>query len=117
MSGRSAKLTGGAGWGVTRECPGCGQPESACRCAQAPAALPPARQLARLRLEKRCGKSVTVVAGLVLTEAGLKELLRALKARCGCGGTLREGELEIQGDQRDAVRELLVTNGFRCKGS
>jgi translation initiation factor 1 len=78
--------------------------------------LPPSRQLARLRLEKRCGKAVTVVAGLVLHEADLKGLLRELKARCGCGGTVRDGELEIQGDQCDVVRELLAAKGFRCKG-
>lgn len=116
MSGRPTKLTGGAGWGITRECAGCGRPESACRCAAAPVALPPGKQLARLRLEKRCGKAVTVVAGLVLAEADLKGLLRELKARCGAGGTAKDGELEIQGDQREAVRELLTARGFRCKG-
>jgi len=116
MSGRSKKLDGGAGWGITRECPGCGRPETACRCPAPAATLPPEKQLARLRLEKRCGKPVTVVAGLVLTEAGLKDLLRQLKARCGAGGTVKGGELEIQGDQREEVIEFLAARGFRCKG-
>jgi translation initiation factor 1 len=117
MSGRSNRLTGGAGWGVTRECPGCSRPETACTCAATPAAaLPPARQLARLRLEKRCGKAVTVVAGLVLAEAELKGLLKELKARCGAGGTVKDGNLEIQGDQRETVRDFLAAKGFRCKG-
>jgi translation initiation factor 1 len=117
MSGKSTRLTGGTGWGITRECPGCGRPETACSCsATAAAALPPAKQLARLRLEKRCGKSVTVVAGLVLAEAELRDLLKELKARCGAGGTVKDGDLEIQGDQREAVRDFLAAKGFRCKG-
>lgn len=116
MRAKAAKLTGGAGWGITRDCPGCGCPESACRCAAAPMALPPAKQLARLRLERRCGKAVTVVAGLVLAEAELKGLLRELKARCGAGGTVKESELEIQGDQREAVRQVLAAKGFAFKG-
>jgi len=116
MSGRGTKLNGGAGWGITRECSGCGRPETSCRCAGAPAELPPQKQLARLRLEKRCGKAVTVVAGLVLGEAELKGLLRELKGLCGAGGALKEGALEVQGDQREAVREFLAARGIRCKG-
>jgi translation initiation factor 1 len=117
MSGKSTRLTGGAGWGITRECPGCGRPQTACSCSATPAAaLPPTKQLARLRLEKRCGKTVTVVAGLVLGEAELRGLLKELKARCGAGGTAKDGDLEIQGDQRESVREFLTAKGFRCKG-
>ena len=117
MSGKSTRLTGGAGWGITRECPGCGRPQTACSCPVAvAAALPPGKQLARLRLEKRCGKSVTVVAGLVLSEAELKGLLKEAKARCGSGGTIKDDDLEIQGDQRESVRDFLAAKGFRCKG-
>jgi len=116
MSGRGKKLDGGAGWGLTRECPGCGRLETACRCPAAPATLPPERQLARLRLEKRCGKAVTVVAGLAFGAAELKELLRELKGRCGAGGAMKGGELEVQGDQREAVREFLAALGIRSKG-
>jgi translation initiation factor 1 len=117
MSGKSIRLTGGAGWAITLECPGCGRPQTTCHCSvTAAAALPPAKQLARLRLEKRCGKAVTVVAGLVLAEAEMKGLLKELKARCGAGGTVKDGDLEIQGDQREAVREFLAAKGFRCKG-
>lgn len=116
MSAKATKLTGGAGWAITRECAGCGRPRTACRCAAPPVALPPARQFARLRLEKRRGKAVTVAAGLVLDEAEMKGLLKELKARCGAGGTIKDGELEIQGDQRDAVRGVLAARGFHCKG-
>lgn len=116
MRGKSNRLTGGAGWGVTRECPDCGRPETSCICSQQPISLPPARQTARLRLEKRCGKPVTVADGLVLTPAELEALLKQLKTRCGAGGTCKSGQLEIQGDQREIVRELLAAKGFRCKG-
>jgi translation initiation factor 1 len=116
MSAGVKKPSGGAGWGLTRECPACGRPETACRCAAAAPTPPPAKQLARLRLEKRHGKTVTVAAGLVLSGAEQKVLLKELKARCGAGGTVKEGEFEIQGDQREAVREMLAAKGFRCKG-
>ncbi len=105
-----------AGWSLSRECPGCGVPESACRCATpAPpgSAGPPG---AKLRLEKRCGKAVTVVFGLTLGEAEAKELLRELKARCSSGGTCKGGELELQGDHREVVKGVLAAKGFRVKG-
>lgn len=116
MSGKTIRLTGGVGWGVTRECPDCGRPETACRCNQQTVPLPPAKQTARLRLEKRCGKPVTVVTGLVLAAAELEALLKELKARCSAGGTCKSGQLEIQGDQLGTIRELLTGKGFRCKG-
>jgi translation initiation factor 1 len=70
----------------------------------------------RLRLEKRRGKPVTVASGLVLPAAEMKELLRELKNLCGAGGTLKDGELEIQGDQRDVLRLHLEKKGYRVKG-
>lgn len=106
----------GSGWSLTRECPGCGQPETACRCQVAPR-LPQGPQTAKLRLEKRCGKPVTVVYGWQLSDAEGKELLRSLKTRCGAGGTFKGGELELQGDQRESVKAFLLEKGFRVKGA
>lgn len=102
-------------WSLTRECPGCARPETACVCAAKPEP-PQGRQSAKLRLEKRCGKPVTVVFGLTLGEAEAKELLRGLKAHCSAGGTCKGGELELQGDQREQIRAFLLANGFRVKG-
>ncbi len=117
MARKSIKLNGGQGWGVTRECPGCNRPQTDCRCLESvTASLPAEKQVARLRLEKRRGKPVTVVAGLVLTTDDFKALLKALKARCGAGGTVKEQELEIQGDQRETVRAFLEDRGYRVKG-
>ena len=116
MGGRKGKSTGGAGWSLTRECPDCGRPQPQCRCAQPTDTLPPERQLARLRLEKRRGKPITVVAGLVLSAVDARALLREIRGLCGAGGTLRGAELEVQGDQRRALGEFLTQKGFRVRG-
>jgi translation initiation factor 1 len=71
-----------------------------------------------LRLEKkgRGGKSVTVVAGLPRNDAFLRELASALRRACGTGGTVAEGAVEIQGDQRERLRSTLQARGFHVKG-
>lgn len=113
--GKSKAPPAASGWSLTRECPGCSRAETACVCAAKPQP-PQGPQTAKLRLEKRCGKPVTVVFGLVLSDSAGKDLLRDLKARCGAGGTFKGGELELQGDQREVVREFLLAKGFRVKG-
>ena len=79
--------------------------------------LPPGQQEAHIRREKkgRGGKTVTVIYGLQHTPAALKELLVMLKNTCGAGGTIKETELEIQGDQRDKVAEKLHQMGYKVK--
>jgi translation initiation factor 1 len=71
-----------------------------------------------LRLEKagRGGKTVTVVYGLPNNAAFLKDLSQQLKRACGTGGTPTDDGVELQGDLRDRVRELLRTKGFQVKG-
>lgn len=59
---------------------------------------------------------VTVIRGLPEAGNDLPALLTKLKSRCGTGGTLQEGELELQGDQRTRVAELLKELGYRVKG-
>src|SRR5438132_811728 len=63
----------------------------------------------------RRGKGVTTVADLPLDEAGLLELAATLKQRCGTGGTVRDGTIEIQGDQRDRLAAVLEGMGYRVK--
>ena len=60
----------------------------------------------------RRGKAVTTVAGLPLDDDGLKELAGRLKKRCGVGGAVKDGVIELQGDHRDAVLEVLKTDGY-----
>jgi predicted translation initiation factor SUI1 len=63
----------------------------------------------------RRGKGVTIVSDVPLDEAGLQELAARLKQRCGTGGTVKDGRIEIQGDQRDRLVAELEGLGFRVK--
>lgn len=100
-----------------RICPACGKPVSGCRCR---AQVPVARQgdgVVRVGRESqgRKGKGVTLISGVPLSGEELKGLARELKQKCGVGGTLKEGVIEIQGDRRDEVIELLKGRGWPVK--
>jgi len=102
-----------------RVCPKCGWPADDCKCSsQTKNAQVPPRLIAKLRIEKagRGGKTVTVVDGLPQNEAFLKALLQELKRACGCGGAVRDGGVELQGDLRDRVRAYLTRQGHGVKG-
>src|SRR5688500_16266757 len=60
----------------------------------------------------RRGKAVTTVSDVPLDDAGLRELAGRLKKRCGVGGSAKDGVIELQGDHRDAVVELLRAEGY-----
>lgn len=103
------------------KCPGCGWPQRNCQCSSQRAAADapvPDRIVAKLRIEKkgRGGKTVTVVDGLPENADFLRELSQELKRACGTGGTVVEGGVEVQGDQRERVRPVLVKRGFIVKG-
>jgi translation initiation factor 1 len=66
----------------------------------------------RREVAGRRGKAVTTVSGVPLDDAGLKELAGKLKKRCGVGGSVKGGVIEIQGDHRDAVVEILTSEGY-----
>ncbi len=99
---------------VAKRCPRCGS--YPCRCPQ-PKSLPPAEQVAHLHREKsgRGGKWVVVVRNLQLTPDDMKTLARNLKQACGTGGTIKDGAIEIQGDQREAVAAALQKAGYKTK--
>jgi len=101
-----------------KTCPKCGWPARDCRCGTAADEPVPAKIVAKLRIEKsgRGGKTVTVVDGLPRNREWLKQLARELKQACGTGGTVGETSVEIQGDQRDAIRALLTGKGWTVKG-
>jgi translation initiation factor 1 len=81
-------------------------------------AYPSARQqTARISRDRkrRAGKTVTVIAGLNHDPATLEALLKTLKQRCGAGGAVKDGELEIQGDHRERVAAALAAMGYKVK--
>jgi len=101
-----------------RVCSKCGWPQKNCVCAVAVEDRVPERITARLRIEKagRKGKTVTVVEGLPKNREFLKTLIGELKKACGSGGTIGESHVEIQGDHRETLRELLKLKGWIVKG-
>jgi translation initiation factor 1 len=116
-------------WGVPRlvyssgngkTCPRCGWPEADCRCSSSAGAgeAVPDRIVAKLRVERvgRGGKTVTVIDGLPRNKAFVTELAQELKRACGSGGKAGDGAVELQGDLKERVRELLVRRGFVVKG-
>lgn len=72
-------------------------------------------QTAKIMRVKRRGKWVTLVQELALPPAALKELAKQIKETCACGGSVKDGEIEIQGDQREKVAEVLRARGCRFK--
>lgn len=66
----------------------------------------------RREVAGRRGKAVTTVSGVPVDDAGLKELAGKLKQRCGVGGSVKGGVIEIQGDHRDVVVEILKAEGY-----
>lgn len=77
--------------------------------------LPPAAQKLRLRLETkhRGGKMATVITGFVGGEDDLEVLGKKLKTFCGTGGSVKDGEVIIQGDQRQKILQWLLNNGYK----
>jgi len=77
----------------------------------------PAGRGVRIRREVkgRGGKTVCVIDGLPLDDAGLKSLLKRLKSRLGAGGAVKNGSLEIQGDHREKLLQLIEKEGYRVK--
>jgi translation initiation factor 1 len=99
-------------------CPICGRPGAQCVCRKKSAPAPGDGIVRVGRVTKGCkGKGLTVVTGVPLDPEGLENLARQLKQKCGAGGTVKEGVIEIQGDHRDLLMEELKKHGYAVKRS
>lgn len=113
------RLLEGTPWDRPPRCERCDKLESECVCPTPvieSARIPPEKQTARLAIEKRKkGKTVTSIRGLSAEGNDLPALLSRLKDGCGAGGSIAEDVIEIQGDQRERVRQILERIGYRVK--
>ncbi len=99
-------------------CPLCGHALGECVCeASTKDAVATTRSIVRVGRETkgRAGKGVTVISGLVMDDNALQALATDLKKRCGSGGTVRDGCIEIQGEHRDTLIAELSRRGIQSK--
>ncbi|MFH1237632.1 MAG: stress response translation initiation inhibitor YciH [Candidatus Aenigmatarchaeota archaeon] len=93
---------------MTEICPNCGLPKDICACQTI------AKEEEKIRIssiKKRFGKSVTTVMG-ISKDVDIRNVLKELKMKLACGGTMKDGVIELQGDHRRKIKDLLVRIGF-----
>ena len=114
MSRRKRNVVYSTDSAFAKRCSRCGS--YPCRCPK-PKSLPPGEQTACIRREKkgRRGKTVTVIMELKLTPEDMKMLGKQLKKKCGSGGAVKDGNIEIQGDHRDKAAAELQKMGYKTK--
>ena len=102
-------------------CPGCQRPQVECVCNDRSRARTGAggdgSVIVSRETKGRKGAGVTLIRGLPLSDKDLSVLAKKLKGRCGVGGSVKGGVIELQGEQRDRVVELLKAEGYRAKRS
>ncbi|MBW4681494.1 MAG: translation initiation factor [Microcoleus vaginatus WJT46-NPBG5] len=79
--------------------------------------LPASQQNVRVQASRkgRKGKTVTVISGFQVKPETLESLLKQMKTQCGAGGTIKDGEIEIQGDHTQKLLQLLTQLGYKAK--
>ena len=99
-----------------RTCPECSKPLTQCSCGKKKT-MAKGDGIVRVSRETkgRKGSGVTLVTGLPLAEPELTALAKQLKQRCGSGGTVKNGVIEVQGDQREVVLAELIRLGYQAK--
>ncbi len=97
-------------------CPVCDRQLNKCNCKKCRTVEPNDGFVRLMRQTKgKKGKGVTLITGLPLQEAELKKLAKTLKKKCGCGGCIKGHVIEIQGDKRDSLEQILTTLGYKVK--
>lgn len=99
-----------------RTCPQCTRAIDQCAC-EDDAPLGDGNVKVSRESKGRGGKVVTLIHGLPLTQSELKQLAKTLKKKCGVGGAVRDGTIEIQGEQRDFLVRELTSMGYSAKKS
>lgn len=92
-------------------CPNCGLPKDICACETI------AKEEERIKItskKKRFGKAVTIIEGIG-KDVSIKDVLKELKTKLACGGTIKNGVIELQGDHRKRIKEILVGLGFQSE--
>jgi translation initiation factor 1 len=90
-------------------CPVCGLPEELCMCEEI------AREQQQIKIysmKRRYGKIVTIIEGIDSGDIDLDDLARKLKTRCAAGGTVKGGKIELQGEHKRKVKQVLTEMGF-----
>ncbi len=90
-------------------CDVCGLPQELCVCEEI------AREVQKIKVysvKRKFGKTMTVIDGMDSKNIDLKDLVKKLKTQCACGGTVKDGKIELQGAHAKKVRDALVNIGF-----
>jgi len=90
-------------------CPTCGLPKDICVCGE----ISKDQQKIRIRVEKRKSrKFMTIIDGIDSRDVDLGGLAQRMKKFCACGGTAKEGQIMLQGDQREKIHGFLIQSGY-----
>ncbi len=90
-------------------CPVCGLPKELCVCEEI---AMKEQQIRIFTTRRRFGKLMTLIEGINRKDIDLKDLAGQLKTKCACGGTVKEGRIELQGDQKQKASEILIKMGY-----
>lgn len=96
---------------MTEICPNCGLPKDICACETI------AKEEEKIKItsvKKRFGKKVTIIEGMS-KDVDAKGILKQLKTKLACGGTIKGNEIELQGDHRRRIKDILVKLGFQSE--
>ncbi|MCK4614120.1 MAG: stress response translation initiation inhibitor YciH [Thermoplasmata archaeon] len=90
-------------------CPKCGLPEEICVCEEI---AREAQQIKVFTVRRRYGKIMTIVEGINTSDIDIDELARTLKTKCASGGTVKDGNIELQGNHKRRITDELIRMGF-----